>query len=853
MKRCWGFFLSIAVMCIMFSGGKANASIKSSQQKKIINVVYDDSGSMVQDGETQYTKWCQAKYAMEVFCAMMGENDAMNIFPMSLEGTPEPTILGNNPERVASVHEMNSHYHNTPVKTVIAAANHLAQQNADTEKWLVILTDGTFSGLKSLSKTFQETLEDYAKSGIHVVYLCIGNVNNALTANESIGLYTYAAQDGSGILTEVTKIANQIFNRQVLGDAYIENKNGELTLDIDIPTNKIIIFAQGDNIKASSLMHGDQTILSTEVQNVKYSDVRPLNFPEAVLDTSMSGIIATYEAGSEPFASGSYSIEISDIRNVQIYYEPGVEIACQLMLDGIDMTNRDVLYRGIYEIALYFTDPLTGQKVESELLKGAVMNILVTGNGEEIEVNGSSNQVNLNEGELDIAVSASLPGHIELQDAYHYLIYPKPIDLNVSLKLPEVPYQVSQLGSGAEAITVTVTEAGSGNLLTEEEWNAAELTVESDSNIKWNATKEGAGISTWLIRPMYHDDPSSTSIGEIQMTVTAQYQIDTQYAVGKGSASVTVESEKARNVRLNLTMPEASIDGTYHFDAGSMAFDKESPYIMITVSEVDPVTGEAQPLTEEVWKAGTFKCRTKRSDTNATFFLVRWICGQSMDWEYELGKEVSTYKLYPKNNAIKTKILTDSLDVDISFEYISGVIRGEGQAFAQVMVKPLSIFAYIGWMIAVAVLIILTIIIIVGEIIKPRFPKEMNPTLITHPMLTAGIPDSMPRPRPCGKKIKYKYIPYRPQRRDISLNSPGYLNGISFAVEAVRGGKFKIVDIKAFRRFKETGIVFPGGIDYETAERREIIILGCSSIINVKFNTRAAEGYCELMFKRTRG
>ena len=44
-----------------------------------IAVVYDDSGSMMnRDGN-----WYQAKYAMEVFAAMLTANDEMDIFCMS--------------------------------------------------------------------------------------------------------------------------------------------------------------------------------------------------------------------------------------------------------------------------------------------------------------------------------------------------------------------------------------------------------------------------------------------------------------------------------------------------------------------------------------------------------------------------------------------------------------------------------------------------------------------------------------------------------------------------------------------------------------------------------------------------
>lgn len=48
----------------------------------MINVVYDDSGSMYRTDSVVDT-WCQAKYSMEVFAAMLGEKDTLNVYYMS--------------------------------------------------------------------------------------------------------------------------------------------------------------------------------------------------------------------------------------------------------------------------------------------------------------------------------------------------------------------------------------------------------------------------------------------------------------------------------------------------------------------------------------------------------------------------------------------------------------------------------------------------------------------------------------------------------------------------------------------------------------------------------------------------
>jgi len=70
--------LVLALQCLPLTAGAA-----SQAPSRTINVVYDDSGSMIKTGGQLVDTWCQAKYAMEVFAAMLGEQDTMNIYVMS--------------------------------------------------------------------------------------------------------------------------------------------------------------------------------------------------------------------------------------------------------------------------------------------------------------------------------------------------------------------------------------------------------------------------------------------------------------------------------------------------------------------------------------------------------------------------------------------------------------------------------------------------------------------------------------------------------------------------------------------------------------------------------------------------
>lgn len=89
---------------------------------RVIHVVYDDSGSMIETGGQKVDTWCQAKYAMEVFAALLGEKDTLNIYAMSdyegsLQSPPRLTLNGSDGQsaNVAKVHGMLTKAGNTPL------------------------------------------------------------------------------------------------------------------------------------------------------------------------------------------------------------------------------------------------------------------------------------------------------------------------------------------------------------------------------------------------------------------------------------------------------------------------------------------------------------------------------------------------------------------------------------------------------------------------------------------------------------------------------------------------------------------------------------------------------------------
>lgn len=127
------------------------ADAEGNAPSRTINLVYDDSGSMIVNDKGEYVDtWCQAKYAVEVFAGMLGDNDTMNVYVMSdfengVDGNPKLVLKGRDgaEKNVSEVHNMVTVDGNTPFNAVRAAEAALESTKAD-EKWLVVLTDGEF-------------------------------------------------------------------------------------------------------------------------------------------------------------------------------------------------------------------------------------------------------------------------------------------------------------------------------------------------------------------------------------------------------------------------------------------------------------------------------------------------------------------------------------------------------------------------------------------------------------------------------------------------------------------------------------------------------------------------------------
>ncbi len=354
--------LAVCLIAGMISPMQTQAAEKA-KTKRAIAIVFDNSGSMY-DGEKA---WCRAIYAMEVFAAMMNEGDTLQIYPMwpievngsYYEKDGKPLTISSRSD-VAKIRDIftpdaipgyskpiNT---GTPIDTIEYAAEGIESVRAD-EKWLIVLTDGTRfhdddGSLLSESETkaaLEERLGHYLPS-MNIQYLGI-TVGGGRIQAPSVSVnseYVYradVAEKSDEVLSKLTQICNAIFGRDTL------NASGE-KVSFDVSMSKLIVFVQGQNIKNVSLKDssGKEIPMAEAAYSPHYSE-KGRTKKTFQVDDQLSGTIATYGALPE----GEYTISYNgNAKDVQVYYEPDVDLAVRLLNADGEVADPEELCSGDY-------------------------------------------------------------------------------------------------------------------------------------------------------------------------------------------------------------------------------------------------------------------------------------------------------------------------------------------------------------------------------------------------------------------------------------------------------------------------------------------------------------------------
>lgn len=516
---------------------------------RVINVVYDDSGSMFRTGGRLVDTWCQAKYSMEVFAAMLGEKDQMNIYYMSdyehgTSAEPRLQLAGENgaETNVGQVHAEKTVAGNTPFNAVKKAYSDL-NTTAANEKWLIILTDGEFQGVNG-----QEGIDDFLaqkSTDINVMFLGMGANAGGITEKPNDGIFYVEAQTSRQILKNVTDICTRVFSSHKL-----EVNVGAKTVSFDVPMSELTVFAQGANVSIDGIKRDDGTLVrsSRAPVEVKYSECDATNYSNQPVK-DLLGKIAVFK---DDFPAGVYTLDVSGAETVEIYYKTNIEVAAYLTdSQGNEVEDISDLAAGDYTLSFSFVKAGTKERVaESKLLGNISYEAVVTNNGvthEKLYANGD--QIALEEGSLSIDVTAVYLDHYSVTTNLSYDIFK---DKEITFSLLQNPdYTVASQGFERDD-DIMIAVKIDGKEFTAEQWDAFEapqiqlVQDDRDFKIDLEGPQKTSEIGVLKMEPVFPGGkPSTGTYRNVDYKITYQQMQGSE--TWRGDMTGTVKLQDSRS------------------------------------------------------------------------------------------------------------------------------------------------------------------------------------------------------------------------------------------------------------------------------------------------------------------
>jgi len=511
--------------------------------KKIVSVVYDDSGSMNdpidRNSGSDTRRWSPANYALQGMAALMNEKDEFHITLMNNKSVPGEVDLS---KKVSETERIRKDYRyledgGTPLDPVDEAMDTLMSIQDDdpsTQYWLFVLTDGEFKNDHSTKyigtdTTIQDVLNKYKGkkmpngSTVQIQYLRINKGKKEEVSTDSANGLVADYCGSEGITEAMSAIANRISGRLRFEANSIEAVDSRsIRVHSDLPMYSISVLSQNSRAKVTG---------AEGTQKLKAEQNIPLIYPtEDASDASGSevrdGNAAILSNGASVIPAGDYTISFSedvDPKNVDILYEPAIGLEIHLInADGAESDFRSGMPGDEVEAKLALIDPSTGEEIDQNALpEGCTWHIgyIVDGNVVKEEDDSSIN-VQVQDGINQYRGTFQIPG-------YAPLVYQTEefecIQYRLEGHQPEEPvvYRRAGLGGGSEGgNAVTFTVYGNDVPLTKSQLKNVELKI-TEVNLENPPDKAGPfdrfGIHNVSCRLKLADD------GTFTLTPTAPF------------------------------------------------------------------------------------------------------------------------------------------------------------------------------------------------------------------------------------------------------------------------------------------------------------------------------------------
>ena len=310
--------------------------------KKIISVVYDDSGSMA--GE----RWTYANYSLQTLTSLLNTQDELYVTYMSDPSDAKKISLTDIQDSVDKIRDKEDS-HNTPeesIDTAVGKLDSVKGTDATTQYWLIIMTDGAINGMSNeeLQKKIDSVKNKKMDNGssMYIDYLGMGDAWN-IKADEANGLYSFKATDDK-ILDVMKALANQISGRIEVDSADITQVDKKtVKVHSELPLYSLSVLSQESDAKVLSAKAENELDVERNI-SLNATDLK-----NGIKKEKMFGNAAVISNGSKAIYQGDYTINFSkkvDVKNLTFLYEPAIEFIVNITKQGIKVDDPKTLKVG---------------------------------------------------------------------------------------------------------------------------------------------------------------------------------------------------------------------------------------------------------------------------------------------------------------------------------------------------------------------------------------------------------------------------------------------------------------------------------------------------------------------------
>lgn len=345
------------------------ANETAERTRKVVSVLYDDSGSMFnrdeKDGEgndvkVPTPKWAYASYAMQSFCSLMNEDDVLYITYMSeyehSMSAKKPSL--SNEKIQESVDDIRNYYESggTPFNAIKKGAFASLEDYADehgsdnVEYWLVVITDGEMyvDGVQKAKEDLNKVLRECSGTDLDgkrakITFFAIndgkGDSEKFPVPDEDSerGIRVEDIDSAEEIVETMAKIANEVSGRTQLDSEAVEktDRDNVVKISSSVPLLNISVLAQGGaGIRSAKCEDGQLGLSLTRSVSIKAP--APDEKHKLSVD-SLSGSAFVLNGGDEAIPAGDYYLEFEqavDPESITVMFEPALELRLELTCNG---------------------------------------------------------------------------------------------------------------------------------------------------------------------------------------------------------------------------------------------------------------------------------------------------------------------------------------------------------------------------------------------------------------------------------------------------------------------------------------------------------------------------------------